>query len=71
MEKEQQDKLDQLADKVCELIASVYPEAELLANELNNTGPLNLYKNGMITQCECVERVCRFMRRQFVKDQVG
>ena len=71
MTKEQQDRLDKLADKVCDLIATVYPEAEALAIELDNSGPLNLCKNGMISQCECVERICRFMRRQFVKAQMG
>jgi len=67
-ENKQQEELDKLADDINEVLAQFLARATELAQKYNK-GPLNLYNGKLITQAEFLERLCRFMRRPFVKQQ--
>jgi hypothetical protein len=65
-----QARFDVLADKINISLESFLPEALVLAQEYNS-GLYILYNAKHITQAEFLERLCRYIRRPFVKIQCG
>jgi hypothetical protein len=69
MKDEKQEKMDKLADEINLMLERFLPEAESLAEEFGNQPLITMFKNKLITQAEFLERVCRYIRRPFAKDQ--